>query len=201
MVADNSPGNAFPSDASRSADVPPVSTFGTSAASAAGAASAVGTTTEPTGTWTNPSPDPAPAASPPPAGEARGRSRLRPHRGGVRRLLNSALRLVDLQYRIWLTQAKLTLQRMMLYAVLFIGAAILGLLAVIFLYIGLFRVLTDVIGLRPVWAYLIFGGLHLVLAITMIMVGTSILGKKDEDEDDKKDKKEAKKEENRKDPA
>jgi len=101
-------------------------------------------------------------------------------------LINSLVRIVDLQYRIWLTQAKLTLQRMMLYAAMFMGAFVLGLLAIIFLYIGVFRLLTDVIGLKPVWAYLIFGGLHLVLAVTLVMIGTSILGKKDDDDDEKK---------------
>ena len=109
-------------------------------------------------------------------------------------MLNSLVKIVDLQYRIWLTQAKLTLQRMMLYAALFAGAAVLGLLAIIFLYIGVFHLLTDVIGLRPVWAYLIYGGFHLVVAVALVMIGTSILGKKDDDEDDKKqEKKEEKK--------
>jgi len=129
--------------------------------------------------------------SPPPMNP---RQRLRRPRGGIRRLLNSLVKIVDLQYRIWLTQAKLTLQRMMLYAALFAGAAVLGLLAIIFLYIGVFHLLTDVIGLRPVWAYLIYGGFHLVVAVALVMIGTSILGKKDDDEDEKKqEKKEEKK--------
>jgi len=108
-------------------------------------------------------------------------------------LINSLVRIVDLQYRIWLTQAKLTLQRMMLYAALFVGAFVLGLLAIIFLYIGVFRLLTDVIGMRPVWAFLVFGGLHLALAVALVMVGTSILGAKDDDEDKKQEKQEKEK--------
>ena len=111
-------------------------------------------------------------------------------------MLASAVRLVDVQYRIWLTQAKLTLQRMLIYAALFAGAAVLGLLAIIFLYIGLFHVLTDVVGLRPVWAYLIFGGFHLVLAVVLVMVGTSMLSKKDPDDADDKKNAEKKKAEN-----
>jgi hypothetical protein len=95
------------------------------------------------------------------------------------------LRVIDLQYRIWLTHAKLTLQRMVLYAALFGAAMLLGLLAIIFLYIGVFHVLTDVIGLRAVWAYLIFGGIHLVIAAALVFVGTSILGKKDDSKDKK----------------
>jgi hypothetical protein len=174
MAADFS--SAF---SSRASDMP--NTFGTVAAGVAGSGMATPATDEPTGTFTDPTPKPSPPPMDPPP-----RSRLRPHRGGMRRLLNSLLRILDLQYRIWLTQAKLTIQKMMLYAILFVGAAILGLLAIIFLYIGLFRVLTDVAGIAPVWAYLIFGGLHLVIAVALIMVGTSILGKKDEDDDDKK---------------
>ena len=116
------------------------------------------------------------------------RSRLRRPRGGVRRLINSLVRIVDLQYRIWLTQAKLTLQRMLLYATLFAGAFVLGLLAVVFLYIGVFHLLTDVVGMPPVWAFLLFGGFHLALAIALVMIGTSILGAKDDDEDKKQEK-------------
>jgi len=108
-----------------------------------------------------------------------GGRRLRRARGGLRRMLASVVRVADLQYRIWLTQAKLTLQRMLIYAALFAAATVLGILAIIFLYIGVFHLLTDVAGLRPVWAYLIYGGFHLVLAVVLVMVGTSMLGKKD----------------------
>lgn len=125
-----------------------------------------------------------------PVAEASGTEKAPPEaggthaRGGVRRLLTSALRIADLQYRIWLTQAKLTVQRMAFFATLFGIAAVLGLLAIIFLYIGVFHLLTDIAGLAPVWAYLIYGGFHIVLAGILIAVGTSILGKKDESRDE-----------------
>jgi hypothetical protein len=108
-------------------------------------------------------------------------------RGGVRRLVQRAWRVVDLQYRIMLTQAKLTAKRIVMFAILFGIASVLGLLAIIFLYIGVFKLLTDVAGLAPVWAYLIYGGFHLILAATLIMVGASKLSKKDTDEDDPDD--------------
>ena len=54
--------------------------------------------------------------------------------------------------------------RMAMFAALFGAAILLGILAIIFLYIGVFKVLTDVAGLRPVWAYLIYGGFHILLA-------------------------------------
>jgi hypothetical protein len=123
-----------------------------------------------------PSTSAAAADAPPPfSPPARHRSR----RGGLRRLLASTFRVVDLQYRIWLTHAKITLQRMVLYAAMFGAAMVIGLLAIIFLYIGVFRLLTDVAGLRPVWAYLIFGVVHLALAAALVFIGTSILQKKD----------------------
>jgi hypothetical protein len=103
----------------------------------------------------------------------------RPRKGGLRRLVASLVRIVDLQYRIWLTHAKLTLQRMILYAALFGIAMILAILALIFLYIGCFHVLTDLLGFRPVWAYLFFGIIHLALAGALVVVGTAILAKKD----------------------
>src|SRR4051812_49469483 len=108
-------------------------------------------------------------------GTASAGPRIRQLKGGLRRLLASAVRLVDLQYRIWLTQAKLTLQRMMLYAALFAAAMVLGLLALIFLYIGVFHLLTDVAGLRPVWAYLIYGGFHAILAGGVVVGGAAVL--------------------------
>jgi hypothetical protein len=106
--------------------------------------------------------------------------RRRITRGGVRRLLSSLIRVIDVQYRIWLLQAKITLMRMLLYAALFTAACVLGLLAIIFLYVGVFKLLTDVAGLAPVWAYLIYGGFHLVLAGVLVMIAMSILKSKDE---------------------
>src|SRR5207248_175990 len=123
----------------------------------------------------------APTASPP-VPTATPAPQLR--RGGLRRLLTSVGKIIDLQIKIWLTQAKLTTQRIMLYAALFGAALLIGMLAIIFLYIGTFRLLTDVAGLQPVWAFLIFGGFHAVLATVLILVGTRKLHKKDEESDD-----------------
>jgi hypothetical protein len=112
-------------------------------------------------------------------------SRRRIARGGFRRVLSSLVRVIDLQYRIWLVRAKITLLRMFLYAALFAAACVLGLLAIIFLYIGVFKLLTDVVGLAPVWAFLIYGGFHLILASALVMVALSILKAKDEPEKNK----------------
>jgi hypothetical protein len=133
----------------------------------------------------DPSPPPAnpyPHSTDPKAPPRTRMPRARHSRGGVRRLIASVTRIVNLQVQIWLTQAKLTLMKMALYAGLFMAAAVLGLLAIIFLYIGFFRLLTDVIGLAPVWAYLIYGALHLLLAGVLVLIATRIMGSKDDDD-------------------
>ena len=89
----------------------------------------------------------------------------------------STTRLADIQLRIWLTEAKLAVSRIVMYVALYAGAGVLGILAIIFLMIGCFRILTDVIGLRPVWAFLIFGALLAIAAGAVVMVASSILNK------------------------
>lgn len=103
-------------------------------------------------------------------------------RWGFRRLLGSVLRIADLQYRIWLTRAKIVLIHAAMFAGLFAVAMVLGILAVIFLYIGVFHVLTDVAGLRPVWAFLIFGGGNLLLAGILVWIGVAMLSARDKPE-------------------
>ena len=111
----------------------------------------------------------------------------RPRRGGLRRLISSTMRLVDTQYRIMMLRAKMTLVRMAIYAALFAGAVVLGLVGIIFLYIGLFRLLTDVAGL-PVWAtFLIYAGVHLVTATILLLYGGRMISGRDDDADDEND--------------
>jgi hypothetical protein len=53
-------------------------------------------------------------------------------------------------------------------------------------------VLTEILELRPVYAYLIFGGLHLAIAAGLMFVGVHYLQQKDDLEDEiKKDVKAA----------
>ena len=108
--------------------------------------------------------------------KARGERRRR----GLPRLISALFRLADVQYRIWLVQAKLTALRIALFAGLFAGAALLSVLAIIFLYIGAFKVLTDVLMIRTVYAFLIFGGFHLAVAATLVFTGVHLLSQRDE---------------------
>ena len=106
-------------------------------------------------------------------------------RGGVRRLISSITRLMDVQYRIMMVRAKMTLVRMAIFTALFAGAVVMGLVGLVFLYIGMFRLLTDVAGL-PVWAtFLIYAGVHLVTGLVLLGFGNRMISGRDEDSDEK----------------
>ncbi|HUO07867.1 MAG TPA: phage holin family protein [Phycisphaerae bacterium] len=96
-------------------------------------------------------------------------------RGGVRRLVASTVRLADLQIRIWLTQAKITVARVATFLILCAAAGVMAILGTIFLLIGLFRILTDEFGLQPVWAFLIFGGFLFVMAGVVVIMARQTL--------------------------
>jgi hypothetical protein len=117
------------------------------------------------------------------ADAAGGRQRTR---GGLRRLISSMMRLVDVQFRIMMVRAKLTLVRIAIFVALFAGMLVLGLVGVVFLYIGVFRLLTDVAGL-PVWAtFLIYAGAHLVTALVLLGFGMRMISGRDDIGDDEK---------------
>lgn len=105
-------------------------------------------------------------------------------RGGAARVVASVMRVASLQTKIWLTQAKIATMRMVLFVALYAAAGVVGVLGIIFLYLGLFRVLTDVAGLAPVWAYLIFAGVHIALAAVLAVVGQKILSRPIDDDED-----------------
>ena len=110
----------------------------------------------------------------------------RANRGGVRRLIASTVRLADLQLKIWLTQAKITVSRIVLFVVLYAVAGVMAILGTIFLFIGLFKILTDVIGIPPVWSFLIFALFTFGVAGTVVLIAQKTLSKKADDPDKKK---------------
>jgi Putative Actinobacterial Holin-X, holin superfamily III len=101
-------------------------------------------------------------------------------REGLPRFVASLTKVADLQFRIWMTRLKITALRMGMYFAMFGAAAVLGFLAIVFLYIGGFKVLTDVLHMRAVWAFVLFGGVHLIAAMILIYVGVKIITGRDE---------------------
>ena len=102
----------------------------------------------------------------------------RANRGGLRRLVASTVRLADLQLRIWVTEAKITVARVLIFVVLYTVAGVMALLGTIFLFIGVFRILTDVIGIPTVWSFLILSLLTFGAAGTVMLIAQKMLAKK-----------------------
>ncbi|MGN6369484.1 MAG: phage holin family protein [Phycisphaerae bacterium] len=100
------------------------------------------------------------------------------NRGGIRRLIASTVRLADIQLKIWLTQAKMTVARIVLYVLLYAVAGVMAILGTIFLFIGLFKILTDVIGIPAVWSFLIFALFTFGVAGTVVLIAQKALSKK-----------------------
>ena len=101
-------------------------------------------------------------------------------RGGVRRLLASSMRLTGVHYRIALLRAKMTAVRVAIFTGLTAGAIVLSLLGLIFLYISVFRLLTDTIGI-PAWCtFLIYSVGHLAIAFALLMIGARTIRGRDE---------------------
>ena len=98
-------------------------------------------------------------------------------------ILGSLHRLADLQLGIWLTGLKMAVVRIVLVATLCLGALLLAIVAIIFLYAGLYHVLTDVLLIPTAWALLIFAGVHLLLAGILTVAALVLLkgrGKKED---------------------
>jgi len=82
----------------------------------------------------------------------------------VAQVFESARNLVDRQLDIWLTKLKMKVIHIGITAALLAVACGLVVVGLIFALIGLFKVLTDVAHIAPVWASLIFAGACMVLA-------------------------------------
>ena len=129
-----------------------------------------------------------PSPPPPSDGRSQAATESRPPRRqgrrrrgrGFPRLVKSLWRLADLQYQIWLTRAKLAALKIALFAVLSIAAMVLAVLAIVFLYLGAFRLLTDQLHIPPAYAYLLFGAVHLLLAAILAWIGYRILVRTDD---------------------
>ena len=103
-------------------------------------------------------------------------------------LFHSFKRLTSLQLSIWMKQVKSLVARIVLVAIFSVVALFLVLMGVIFLYAGVYHVLTDILHVPTVWALLIFAGAHLLAAGVLVTVAISMLHKKDKDKPEKSEK-------------
>ncbi len=93
-------------------------------------------------------------------------------------IAGSLRRLIEVQIDIWLLKVKMTVMRLVLMAVLAFVSLIVALVGVIFLYAGIYHVLTDVWGIPAVWALLIFAAVHLLFAGVLVVAAMAIGRKK-----------------------
>jgi len=94
-------------------------------------------------------------------------------RSGVKRLVLSLTRLANIQLHIMLLRTKYTVRKIMMAAALFAAAGVVATLAIIFLYIGVFELLC--LAMQPMWAFILLGGVHLVIAALLIITGKAML--------------------------
>jgi len=95
-------------------------------------------------------------------------------------------RLTSLQLSIWMSQVKSAVMRIVLFAILSAVAFVFVIMAVIFLYAGVFHILTDLLHVPTVWALLIFAGVHLITAGILVVVAISLLKKRKDPEKSEK---------------
>jgi hypothetical protein len=82
----------------------------------------------------------------------------------------SLLRVGKLQGQIWTTRAKMKVANALISAALLSAAGVVALLAIIFLYIGVFHLLTDIAHLQRTWVYLIYFAVHVAGAVVLVSV-------------------------------
>jgi hypothetical protein len=106
----------------------------------------------------------------PRASAAPGHSRAR---SSVRRLVLSLTRLVGIQARLLLLRAELRAHQILMALTLLAAAGVVFTLAAVSLYIGVFELLR--LAMRPVWAFLLLGGVHLLVAALLLRAGRRLL--------------------------
>jgi hypothetical protein len=104
----------------------------------------------------------------------------------VSEMIASLKRVTELQVSIWLNQIKSAALRIVFFTALSLVAVIFAVIGVIFLYRGLFHVLTDILHVPTAWALMIFAALHLVTAGVLMLVATKLLHGKDKSKKKKK---------------
>jgi len=103
------------------------------------------------------------------------RAKLSAHISGV---FHTIKQLASLQVSIWVKHVKSLITQIVLFAILSLVAFVFVILGVIFLYAGVFHVLTDIAHIPTVWALLIFAAVHLLAAGGLVVTAISMLNKR-----------------------
>ena len=124
-------------------------------------------------------PSPAVAAQtmdtpPAPANDAGPPSKGASH-AGVSEILGSLFRLADLQVAIWVASLRMAVVRTVLVALLVLLALAFAIVAILFLYAGVYHVLTDLLRIPTAWTLLIFAGAHALLAGILALIALAIV--------------------------
>lgn len=107
--------------------------------------------------------------------DAEPRSRVGPRVEGV---IASLTELLHVQTKIIMLKLRVTIERILIAVMLGLGAVAVGILAIIFLDIGVYRLLTDILGIQPAWTWLIFAAVHAAGALVLIAWARKLLRKK-----------------------
>jgi len=92
--------------------------------------------------------------------------------------LHSLARVADLQVAIWLSGLKAAVLQVVLAAIGGVLALLATFVALVFVYAGVFHLLTDFLHIPTAWALLIFAGAHLALAGTFAVTAIWILNRR-----------------------
>jgi hypothetical protein len=96
---------------------------------------------------------------------------------GIHGMLSTVQRMVSAEARLVLLQAKLTTKQLLVATLLSVAGSAIAVVAVIFVSLGIFHVLVDVVGLQQAWAYLIVAAALGVLTGCLFLGASSIYGK------------------------
>src|SRR5262249_12820954 len=86
----------------------------------------------------------------------------------IHRLILRLIRTARLQLELWKLQAIALFGQIFLTSLFGWGAMMIGIVGVVFAYIFIFQLLSDVAHIPTVWVWGIFTGAHLLLAMTML---------------------------------
>ena len=96
----------------------------------------------------------------------------------VAEMLKGLVRLADLQVTIWLSTIKATVLQIVCVACLCTLALLATTVAILFLYAGIFHLMTDYLHVPTAWGLLIFAGVHGLMAGALVIAAILMLNRR-----------------------